>query len=540
MADATPGFWITNGWVSRAELYTDGKQVTGFPTQSDMTNGRVWIRPGNTADVVSPAKFVDTPSGQRFAYGGLTFTWEMPNLSPKMSQYIQETFFTPGSTPSNFFHRAWSNKVTVQTYNRLSGEWETYQCYGKFANPASEAEPSAGGYNNLQLIYTAYKVAPDGPDIEVVTSSAITDIYNNTDYTFSITMNNIGDYQTLDDITVIYTIPSNFDYVSATSLGTIAIEYSTDGGSNYSGTPPGALGDVTNIRITYSDIVDSNGSAEDIDIILTPTAVSSSNSSVVSISTPGDQDNTNDTDTQSLDILTWSPLALTGLEVWLDASVDAFSDVGGTTPSANTDPVARWDDQSGNSHVFLQATGANQPTYDTNSGSGPNSVLFNLTDFLLEASVTIASNPWTISIVVDATDDGATADYQQLMELNDGANVWGLWHIDNEAGNLDQVASSYNGTWYKYLAATTGMKIYTFFNSSGANKNYLYIDDTQSGSTYTGGESAINGDIVIGADSTGTYGFNGKIHEIVYTKDELSGQDLDNLIAYLNTKYTVF
>lgn len=161
-----PGYYIIDDWVSRADLYINGTNVKFFPTQSDMNYGRRWIRPGNEADIIHPAKFIDTPTGQRYGLGGLVFIWPMMNLSPKMAGYIQVTYFSPSSTPANFFYRTWSNKLTVQTFNRGSGEWETYQVYGRYSNLGDEAEPALGGYNNLKITFTAFKVAPLGPDLQ--------------------------------------------------------------------------------------------------------------------------------------------------------------------------------------------------------------------------------------------------------------------------------------------------------------------------------------------------------------------------------------
>jgi hypothetical protein len=151
MAD---GFYIISGWVALATLYSDGYEIKGLPIQSDMTHGRRWLRPGNTADIVYPAAFVDTPTGQRFAYGGLVFKWPLRNMSPKMVYFIQDEFFPGGGS---FMTRAYSAKLTAQTFNRSTGEWEAYRTWAKFANVSQEAEPVAGGFDNLEIHFTAYQ-----------------------------------------------------------------------------------------------------------------------------------------------------------------------------------------------------------------------------------------------------------------------------------------------------------------------------------------------------------------------------------------------
>lgn len=146
------GFWVATEWVDLATLYSTGQKVTDFPLQDDMA-GRRWLRPGDTADVISPARFVDTPTGQRFAYGGYVFEWLFRGLSPKMVNYLFVNIF--GST--------YSNKVTVQTWNRSTGQWEAYQCIAKFPNVTNDTSRLAGGFDNFKVTFTAYTgPLPDG------------------------------------------------------------------------------------------------------------------------------------------------------------------------------------------------------------------------------------------------------------------------------------------------------------------------------------------------------------------------------------------
>ena len=235
------GYYIVNNWVSRGTLYADGYKIQSLPAQTDMTDGRRWVRPGNDADVVRPAKLVTSPNGYRYGYGGYTFVWSMQGLSPKMVNHLFTTYFSS----------KYSNKLTVQTFNRATGAWECYWTIARFPDVGEEAEAALGGYNNLKLSFVTYQTAPEGPDLRLTaTHSAPYVLY--LPFTVTFTLTNIGDVATVEQSFVTWAVPTDMKFRSIVATGSSSVEYSTNSGASYSVSVPAEHENVTNIRITYS------------------------------------------------------------------------------------------------------------------------------------------------------------------------------------------------------------------------------------------------------------------------------------------------
>jgi hypothetical protein len=213
----TTGYYIYKGFVTRSQLLAQGVNIKRFPTQSDQTAGRLWIRPGNEADLVHPSALVDSISGRRFPYGGAVFKWPMMGMSPKMVRYMHETYFD--------FN--WYADLTVQTFNRANGDWEVYWVTARWPDYTSEAELSAGGYNNFQINFVNGIIAPDGTDL-VIDGHASGNFQIGSSGTFSLTISNSGDSVNFDPIYVNYELPSELVYESYGGLGW-DLFWSTDG-----------------------------------------------------------------------------------------------------------------------------------------------------------------------------------------------------------------------------------------------------------------------------------------------------------------------
>lgn len=61
-----------------------------------------------------------------------------------------------------------------------------------------------------------------------------------------------------------------------------------------------------------------------------------------------------------------NPATIPGLELWVDAGSEVYTDTSGTTRAANGDTVALWKDRSGNGRDFSQSTSGARPTLATN------------------------------------------------------------------------------------------------------------------------------------------------------------------------------
>lgn len=79
----------------------------------------------------------------------------------------------------------------------------------------------------------------------------------------------------------------------------------------------------------------------------------------------------------------WSPAALTGLQLWLDASDSSTVLEGAADPAEANDPVSQWSDKSGNVRHATQGTLAARPVYRSAAQNGRNVLEWDGTDDFL-------------------------------------------------------------------------------------------------------------------------------------------------------------
>ena len=252
MASITDGYFLIKGFVSKSELLANGTNVKNLPVQADQKYGRLWVRPGNEADLVHPSNIVDTISGRRFAYGGAVFKWPMVGLSPKMVGYLHETYFD--------FN--WYAELTVQTFNRANGDWEAYWVTARWPDYTAEAELSAGGYNNFQIGFVNGILAPSGPNM-TISGSATRNFQVGSFGTFNLTASNSGDFVNFDPVYINYPLPIEMVYSSYTGTNW-NLFWSTDGitYTDISVTPPVTNSDVRYVRFKYDFEIDIGQSSQ--------------------------------------------------------------------------------------------------------------------------------------------------------------------------------------------------------------------------------------------------------------------------------------
>lgn len=271
-------FIIYPGTVSKQFLLNNGTALRNFPVQVDMTNGRVWVfRPGNGSGIVVPAKFVETITGDIKAYGGFTFPWPLQGLTPLMSKYFRDTYM----------NSSYSGDVTVSTFNRETGAWEYYNAKGRWPNVKSEAEMALGGLHNVNVTFVNAIAAFDGPDMTLTEGGTTTWLVTaTTDIDF--TADNVGDDETFNIVYVTVDITANVDYSSHSATGWTA-EYSINSGTSYSGTPPGDLTTVTNVRFDRNDVLIA-GNSYDVITVTFDGIITGASTITSDVSTVGDND----------------------------------------------------------------------------------------------------------------------------------------------------------------------------------------------------------------------------------------------------------
>lgn len=278
------GYWIVLGYMSRSQMQIDGYEIKGLPVQEDQRSGRQWIRPGNDADVVRPASIVDSISGKRYAYGGSTFTWPMVNLSPKMVKYLHETYFD----------NDWSSELTIQTFNRATGNWEAYQAVARWPDYASEAETAAGGYNNFKIAFVNCSPAPQGPDV-ATGGDAFGSFTLGSTGTYAVAITNIGDTPTFAEISVTTVLDDNQVYAGSSGFSWVA--YWSGNGVEYFpilSEPPNDVVDIRYLKWIYLENLETLQTSYDLNLTVLFNA-SGNFTNDFTVYNDGDIDTTNNT-----------------------------------------------------------------------------------------------------------------------------------------------------------------------------------------------------------------------------------------------------
>lgn len=502
-----------------------------------MVNGRVWIRPGNTADVLVPARLIDSPTGQRFAYGGMVFQWPMRGLTPNMVKHIQDTYFNFSGSPTNFFHKHWSNKLTVQTFNRATGDWEAYNVWARFTNFAGEATPALGGYDEMLISFTAFAVAPEGPDVEASSSYSAAEYFVGVEFDFSMIATNIGDNDTIGNTTYNYSFPTELDMIAIDIGGaTVTVEYSTNNGSSYSPTPPGDLTTVTDLRLTYQDTIAESAAATHQIVTIKPNATNTV-ANAFTVTTVGDTDNSNDTDSTNLTLQAFAPNAINNLALWLDAQSDVYNDGGSSVLASNGETVDEWRDQTSNNYDATQGTTTNKPIFRTGQANGMSAVDFDGNDnFMTIGSISLSAGPHSLFVVIDADNSSGSPGQEFLIDAQTGPLTWAH---KADTGAFTDVGIKTDSTWHTYSNAASGLQLYEFLVEAGSAS--LYINGTLDSEDTTGvTEEAIGGTVNLASDFNGTAQFfSGLIYEVALYSAKVSDGDRQLLENYFINKYAI-
>lgn len=231
---------------------------------------------------------------------------------------------------------------------------------------------------------------------------------------------------------------------------------------------------------------------------------------------------------------TWTPTQISAeLSLWLDAA-DA------NTITFNGSTVSQWNDKSGNNRHARQATGANQPGYNSTTLNNKPGITFDGTlKFLTTVAISniILNNSYSAFTVGRATSAPSNA--------VDGYSNSGFWgdnngFISNYFRSTSNLIGAYN--WDSNNDVTT--QSYTFGTNviSGVELSNGSIRLRQNGGTETATASGntlyTNGVLRIGKiynDSSPN--FTGVISEVIFFKGHLTTTDREKVEGYLAWKW---
>jgi hypothetical protein len=223
-----------------------------------------------------------------------------------------------------------------------------------------------------------------------------------------------------------------------------------------------------------------------------------------------------------------SPLAFSGVELWLDAS-DAgtlFSDTAMT--SATTGSVAAWADKSGNNFNLAQSTASKQPSYDALNRK----VSFN-TQYLTATPPTM-SQPITSFIVLEFF--GSNTDSQYVHDSTVGRFLLG--ESGSTGFGLYSTQGGESAYWLQSSSFSPVNKAVMSYSHNGA-MSYLYhngilILNGTVGSDAPAGRFSVG----VSQNLSGAF-FNGSIYEFVIYSGSLSTNTRQILEGYLSHKHSL-
>jgi len=218
----------------------------------------------------------------------------------------------------------------------------------------------------------------------------------------------------------------------------------------------------------------------------------------------------------------WTPAQIT-TALWLDAA-DA------STITLNSTTVSQWNDKSGNSRNFSQATADSQPVYSTNALNGKNVVNFVSSDALTRAAIPFndlgnnslyvvgnrtGSNSFNVTVIISRA-----AGRTRNMLFGDG-NYWGVYTASSPVG---------------FVGAT--YKICEIIADQATNAFLYYQDGTSQGSAGNVNSGTVFGDnnCYLGNDQYGS-SLIGNIAEVIFCDEKNTDSDRQKIEGYLAHKW---
>lgn len=198
----------------------------------------------------------------------------------------------------------------------------------------------------------------------------------------------------------------------------------------------------------------------------------------------------------------FSPLSLSGLALWLKGDAGTLKTGGGA--AASGDPVATWQDQSGNSYDVTQATTAAMPTLLTGAQNGLPVLSFDGTDDYLRSVVLPSAATQSIYVMVKSLNSGAS----YLLDFGDAAH------------SIIQGFTAGDWEWYSTPRTVIGAISTTVF---------------QVISTLLGGHGAVA--LTIGATGAANNIWGGGVGEVIVYNRGLTTAEDAQVKAYLASKW---
>lgn len=188
------------------------------------------------------------------------------------------------------------------------------------------------------------------------------------------------------------------------------------------------------------------------------------------------------------------------------------------SPPSSGSALATWNDLSGNGHDLTQATGGDQPTYNTSQLNGLPAVSFNGSSDYLSGTIPSTPQPFTVFLVMQQTSATGT----QIFMCGTGAS----WDFYTSAGSV----------WMENIGHAASLASWSQLTGVvNTTSSALRLNGTQIASGSSGGNS-MGTTLYLGGLAT-TDPAAVAIAEVLVYPSALSPTDIGTVESYLNGKY---
>ncbi len=233
----------------------------------------------------------------------------------------------------------------------------------------------------------------------------------------------------------------------------------------------------------------------------------------------------------------WTPAQIT-TALWLDAADDS-------TITLNGSNVSQWNDKSGNERHATQGDNAKRPTYLSNSINGRSTLDWDGTDDSMEITGAVST---TLNTILSNDDTHSIA---ILLEADVISNSPVILHVPEGSWEfLIEVNSTGGGLYWGYT--TSNFRTYSTGTFASITKPTFFVltkSDSSTGDAYSAGSlvSSYSGTLgatptmtsnfVIGSYSSSSFNFNGRIAEIIISKETWDTDTRQKIEGYLAHKW---
>ena len=228
---------------------------------------------------------------------------------------------------------------------------------------------------------------------------------------------------------------------------------------------------------------------------------------------------------------------ISGLTLWLEStSLDSFDD----EDIEDGDLVENWYDispQNLNSYIATQSTSDSRPIYTKKAIGKLPGVNFDDTDDSLSISNFNANGYITIFVVGKFTDSDFIVEHGPNASSNDGFLFWGS-NTNSAPGRVTRSSSSSitaTTQWFGNEAAI-GVMRYDDSNISYKLNDASFTNTANSSAA----NSIVQDSLYIGSRAGSNLFSNGSFGEIIMFDRDLTDDEVDDIVEYLNKKWQVY